>query len=155
MFQMLSVAIRGDILCVCSHNRLELRHMGLGMYVLCLCERNLTWHDYPSLMEGESRGILFYYYSDDIIQESSCPTQSNKPNYNIDTWQTVSRESPGFIASSICIFQGMFACFYFSRVRERIEVPSSILYDPSSIKQQAAQYPGDRVPFAAVRTKAG
>ena len=35
------------------------KYMGEGVYVEWLCVFYLTWHDYSSLVEGESRGILF------------------------------------------------------------------------------------------------
>ena len=39
----------------------NVKYMGYGVYVDdCVCYQ--TWHDYPSLVEGESHGILYYYY---------------------------------------------------------------------------------------------
>ena len=35
------------------------KYIGYGVYLDdCVCECYLTWHDYPSLVEGESHDIL-------------------------------------------------------------------------------------------------
>ena len=40
------------------------KYMGKWVYFgwLCVCVCYLSLHDYPSLVDGESRGIRFYYY---------------------------------------------------------------------------------------------